>query len=233
MTDKHIEKFRPLDTWTAAYMRGVTFAMHHEIQGFNHDAKVIGRAFTVNGPDIYVDALEAIPEGSIYVQAEGSRDAAIWSGRLAVMYGKPRGLVGAVIDGGIFSRKATEEAEIPSWGRFVSPRYGFNRLRGEMQVPVVCGGSTVIPGDIIIADADGVVVIPQTSQDDIYEHLDGFLGGIGLFIKIADKLALEGGVISRHEALGDMFAHKEANPFDYWRYYEPWAAKWRDKYGNE
>ena len=107
MKDKSIEKFTQLNAFLAAYMRDVTYTMRPDIQTFNPKAKVIGRAFTVKGPDIYLNAMESIPRGSIYVHAHASEDCAVWSGLYAELYGKPRGLIAAVIDGGIHGRQAT------------------------------------------------------------------------------------------------------------------------------
>ena len=230
MTDRYVEKLRQLSTLLAAYMRDVTCTMHHSIQAITPGTKIIGRAYTVKGPDIYLDALESIPESSVYVHAHTSQDAAVYSGIYGEMYGKSRGLLGAVIDGGIHNRLETEQSDIPTFARFVCPKPGINRRHGVIQVPVVCGGVTVCPGDIVLGDADGVVVIPKANEQDIDKHLDGFLDGmLGLFAKIA---ALPGIIITEHEALKEMFELKYQHPYDYWRYYEPWAAKWRKKYGN-
>ena len=226
MSDKYIEKFARLSSVRAAYMRDVTYPMHHEIQSLNPGAKVIGRAYTVAGPDIYLNALESIAPQSVYVHASGGSDA-VWGGFYADFYGGKRGLLGAVIDGGIHGREITVDCKIPTFARFVCPRPAINRRTGLIQTPVVCGGAPVCPGDIIVADDDGVVVIPQCNQDEIYEKLDAFLAGMSFF----KSLVQPDMVITEHEALGDLFEFKYAHPHDYWRCYEPWAAKWRGKYG--
>lgn len=228
MTDKYVEKFRQLSTFLAAYLRDVTHPMHHSIQAISPGAKLIGRAFTVMGPDTYLDALEAIPEGSVYVHAHTSEDTAVYSGSYGERFGRSRGLLGAVIDGGIHGRESTLNSDLPTFARFVTPNPAVNRRHGSFQVPVVCGGAPVCPGDIILADADGVVVIPQQNQHDIYTHLDGFLEGMcGLFAKLARQPDI---VVTQHEALAEMFELKYQHPHDYWRHYEPWANKWRGKY---
>jgi len=219
-----------LRTFLLAYMRDVTYTMDPAIQCLNPEPQVIGRAFTVKGPDIYFNALEAIPEGSIYVHAHTSNDHAVWAGPYAEMYGRDRGLVAAVIDGGIHDRKMTVECEMPTFARFVTPKPAINREKGIIQVPVVCGGVPVCPGDLIVGDADGVVVIPQGNEQDISDNLDSFLEGIAMFGKVARQ---PGVVITQHEALKEMVQLKYQHPYDYWRYYEPWAAKWREKYGAE
>ena len=228
MTDKYVEKFADLNTFLAAYMRDVTYTMRHDIQPLGNTGKIIGRAFTVKGPDIYLNALESIPEHSIYVHGQTSDDHAVWSGVYADVYGKPRGLIGAVIDGGIHDRQITEECEMPSFCRFVNPLAAINRKEGVIQTPIVCGGVTVCPGDIIIGDADGVVVIPRANEEEIYEKMDGLLDGLSYFADIARQPGI---VVTEHEALGELIRLKYEHPNDYWRCCEPWADKWKKKYG--
>ena len=228
MADKSIEKFADLGTVLIAYMRDVTYTMHHSIQAFNNKARMIGRAFTVKGPDIYFNALESIPKQSVYVHSQGSEDHAVWSGVYAEVYGESRGLIGAVIDGGIHDRKITAECPMPTFGRFVSPLPGINREEGTIQIPVVCGGVPVCPGDIIIGDADGVVVIPRTNEEEIYRKVDGLIDGLALFLKVAQQ---PGVVVTKHEALGELVKLKYKHPHDYWRCCESWADKWKEKYG--
>ena len=93
---------------------------------------------------------------------------------------------------------------------------------------MICGRVLVEPGDIVLGDADGVVVIPKCHQEDIYQHIDAFFKGTELFQKIVHTTPNI--VVTEHEALGEMFELKYKYPFDYWRYYEPWAAKWSKKY---
>ena len=230
MQDKYVEKFRPLRSFLIAYMRDVTYTMNPDIQALSPGARTIGRAFTVSGPDIYLNALESIAEGSIYVHGGASDRDAVWSGRYADRYGRERGLVGTVIDGGIHCRTETVECDIPTFARFVSPRPAVNRKEGIIQAPVVCGGVTVCAGDIVLGDEDGVVVIPKANEEDIYNKVDRFLEGLRFLLRIGDQ---SGGVWTEHEALSEIFALKYANPFDYWRHYEPWAEKWRHKYPRE
>ncbi len=229
MADKYVEKFRGVGAFLLAYMRDVTLTMHHDIQALNVKTKVmIGRAFTVRGPDIYLNALESIPEGSIYVHAHTSEDHAVWSGLYAERYGKPRGLVGAVIDGGVHGRQVTVDCEMPTFARFVSPLAAINREEGVLQQPVTCGGVAVCPGDIVVGDEDGVVVIPRRHEQEIYDKVDGFIMGLDMFTKIADQPGI---VITQHEPLREFFRLKYEHPNDYWRYYESWAVAWRGKTG--
>jgi regulator of RNase E activity RraA len=232
MPDKYIEKFKGLNTYMAAYMRDLTYSMHPNIQALNsHDVKVIGRAFTVKGPDIYMNALESAPEGSVYVHANAHETQGVWCGPFVDIHIKLKGITAAVIDGGITNRKETAECKVPTFARFVSTIPALNRKEGQIQVPVVCGGVIVKPGDIILGDADGVVVIPREHEEEIYTKMDDLLAGVNLFVEIYEAEAKDM-PLTQHEILGEMFRHKYEHPIDYWRYYEPWAAKWRNKWKN-
>ena len=228
MVDKYVEKFGQFSAYILGYMRDVTFPMHHSIRPLKQGIKTIGRAFTVRGPDLYLDALESMPEGAVYVHAEINQEAGVFSGALGEIYAKPRGVDGVVIDGGVYDGESTSRSEIPIYARFVSPRPAINRKHGILQVPIVCGGVTVCPGDIIRGDDDGLVVIPQSNEEEMFEKIDGFIAGIRFFRKIAMQPGI---VVTEHEALGEMLDHKYASPYNYWRFYEPWANKWRKKYG--
>lgn len=229
MSDKYIEKFRMLNTFTAAYLRDVTRPIGHGIRPMSRSQEFIGRAFTVKGAGIYMNALEvAVPEGSVYVQAHTDDVYAVWHFFFNGRYAQSRGIVAVVIDGGTGGANDLAESDFPVFASFVSPAPAINQKEGPINVPIVCGGVAVEPGDILIGDADGVVVIPQCTQDDVYEHVDGFVSGHDLFVKIATTTPDI--VMTEHEALGEMFELKYQHPYDYWRYYEPWAAKWHGKY---
>lgn len=135
MSDRCLAKLEQLReagqfrTFLFAYMRDVTYTMHHEIQCLNPDAQVIGRAYTVKGPDIYFNAAESIPQGSVYVHGHAGDTCAVWCGGYSEVYGKPRGMVAAVIDGGIHGRKITRECNMPTFARFVTPVPAINRRK--------------------------------------------------------------------------------------------------------
>lgn len=228
MSDKHVEKFRGISGYTFAYMRDLTDVMHHAIKPLNPDSAIVGRAYTVTGPDIYINAYESIPEGAVYVHADASESAGVWSSRMAEIYGKPRGLVGTVIDGGVNSGQQTADYQIaPTFARFVTPRPAINRKEGVIQVPVVCGGVAVCPGDIVVGDSDGVVVVPERNITVVYENVDGLLGAIAVFLRISKEPDI---IMSEHHALRELFAMKFDHPYDFWRYYIEWGVTWKDEY---
>ena len=90
---------------------------------------------------------------------------------------------------------------------------------------VVIGGVVVKPGEIIMGDRDGVIVIPAECEDDLFEHIDGFVEGNGAFGLVANDALANGVVMTEHPALAKMFAYKYTKPESYWRLYEQWWAE--------
>lgn len=126
--------------------------------------RLIGRAHTVKcypGSIITVHKalLEAKPGEVLVVDGEGDDRGALF-GELMTHQAQAGGLVGIVVDGPVRDRNSIVAAGFPTFATCVTPRVGTNRRVGETQVPVSCGGILVRPGDIIVGDDDGVVVVP-------------------------------------------------------------------------
>ncbi|WP_108669988.1 RraA family protein [Peribacillus acanthi] len=159
---------------------GKTGYMDFEIKPRINDRKVVGPAVTVK--EVFteeklppVHALEAIdesPEGSVVVIGlEGSdRNVAVWGG-LMTAGAYVNNLAGAILDAGV--RDVTEikrDYGFPVYSRSISPGTTVGRYKTEaLNVPVECGGITVHPGDLIVADLDGVVVVPKAHVEEVLE----------------------------------------------------------------
>ncbi|MBI2972528.1 MAG: RraA family protein [Armatimonadetes bacterium] len=133
---------------------------------------VLERASTESQPPLH--ALEAIDEaapGAIIIigmeDAEGSRDVAQWGG-LMTAGAVVRRLGGAVLDAGVRDVEEVRQAGFPVFSRTVIPSSTVGRyVTVAKNIPVVCGGVQVHPGDIIVGDTDGVVVVPQERAEEI------------------------------------------------------------------
>jgi 3-hexulose-6-phosphate synthase/6-phospho-3-hexuloisomerase len=135
-----------------------------------HNVKMIGQAVTVRTMDgdwaKAVEAIDLAQKGDVIVVDVHGGEMAIW-GELASWSCKMRGISGIVIDGAIRDVDAILEMGFPAFARHRRPAAGEPKGLGEINVKITCGGQTVNPGDWIIGDESGVVVIPQSDAMEI------------------------------------------------------------------
>ncbi|HYF93782.1 MAG TPA: RraA family protein [Symbiobacteriaceae bacterium] len=126
---------------------------------------VIGPAYTVEAYPTGIitchKALGEVPAGCVLViDGQGDPNGAMW-GELTSMEAMQKGVLGVVVDGAVRDVASVRELGFPVWARHITPRVGSNRTVGTTGGTVVCGGVAVRTGDLIVADDDGVVVVPQ------------------------------------------------------------------------
>jgi len=115
-----------------------------------------------------LDAIDTAPPGSVYVMVlENGADYAGIGGLMATGM-KFRGMAGAVIDGGVRDTPQIRKLQFPVFSRGVVPSTTVNHYRfAGANIPVTCAGVKVNPGDIIVADEDGVAVVPKAHAADV------------------------------------------------------------------
>jgi 4-hydroxy-4-methyl-2-oxoglutarate aldolase len=111
-------------------------------------------------------AIARATAGDVIVADCGAAPWGYW-GDLMSLAAKVRGIAGAVIDGGVRDTAEIAKRGLPVWARHVSVRGTVKRTPGRVGEPVVCGGVVVHRDDLVVADQDGVVVIPAARVTEV------------------------------------------------------------------
>lgn len=145
------------------------------------DGVLVGRARTtlwaeVETPslspyEIELRAVDSCAPDSVFIAAAaGAMSAGIW-GELLSTAALRRGVAGAVIDGAVRDVRAMRAMRFPVFARGTSPYDSANRLHAvDLDAPVELGGVRIVPGDLVVADADGLVVVPAEVETEVIDR---------------------------------------------------------------
>jgi len=157
---------------------GIRGFMSHEIRPLGRYARIAGPAVTIKDtpaeerliPLLAMQAIDSASAGSVIVRSvEGTaaRDIGLWGGLMS-QAAKVKGIQATVLDGASRDLVEAERMKFPIYARSVAPTTSVGRTKVvAINVPIECGGITVVPGDIVVADFDGVVVIPKQKRAEV------------------------------------------------------------------
>jgi regulator of RNase E activity RraA len=167
-----VEKFRGLPVANIADCMNRISCLDAAIVPFNR-TPLLGCALTVRstGGDnlLFHKALDLAQAGDVIVVADGGTPNRSCCGEIMVKYAISRGLAGFIVDACIRDRYAIAELDFPVYARGVTPNGPYKNGPGEINFPASCGGIVINPGDILIGDGDGVVVIKPEEAAELAE----------------------------------------------------------------
>jgi regulator of RNase E activity RraA len=151
------------------------FAMESRIKPYHPKPNIAGLALTIHCPPgdnlVLQKAIEIAEPGDVLVMNAGGDTTQAPVGEIVVSNCIRRGIAGLIIDGPIRDSDTLPTLAIPVFAKGVTHRGCYKDGPGEINVTIACGGVVVRPGDLVIGDNDGVVVVPHEEAEGLLPEL--------------------------------------------------------------
>lgn len=170
-----VELFRDLPVANIDDCMNRTAAINQDIRPMNK-VKLLGTALTVKVPEgdnlMFHKAMDMAQQGDVIVIDAGGMTSRAIFGELMLTYCKIRGLTGVIVDGSIRDLDAISRMNISVYARGVTPEGPYKNGPGEINTVISFGGQVVRPGDIIIGDEDGIVVVKPEEASELAKKVN-------------------------------------------------------------